>query len=134
MQPVLTSLGGVEPLPWACFGALSPWELVDSDRRKLSGLAQQRRTTGIALVSGTLLWRPPWSMLCEAFDRNDALEALTRRTTDCESIREAAHESIRESIREAARLAPPDERRRTDFAARVAAAIDAALASTLGSG
>jgi len=114
-------VGGVEPLPWACFGALSPWELVDSGNRKLSGLAQQRRTTGIALVAGTLLCRPPWSMLCEALDRGDALEALARRTTDCESIRESAG------------LAPLDEVQRARFSSDLAVAIDSALADTLDS-
>jgi lipoate-protein ligase A len=110
---------GFEPLPWACFGALSPWELVDGARRKLGGLAQQRRASGIALVAGTLLWRPPWSLLCEALDRGDALEALTRRTIDCESIRESAG------------FAPSSERQRDDFASDLASAIDAALASAL---
>ena len=119
-------VAGFEPLPWACFGALSPWELVDSGRRKLSGLAQQRRASGIALVAGTLLWRPPWSMLCEALDRSDALEALAARTIDCESIRE--------SIRKSAGFAPSSERQREDFASDLAAAIDAAPASVLEGG
>ncbi|MCO5101564.1 MAG: ligase [Burkholderiaceae bacterium] len=112
-------VAGFEPLAWACFGALSPWELVDSGNRKLSGLAQQRRAGGIALVAGTLLWRPPWSVLCEALDRGDALEALAMRTTDCESIRASVG------------LAPLDEMQRARFSSGLAAAIDAALADTL---
>jgi lipoate-protein ligase A len=112
-------VGGFEPLPWACFGALSPWELVGDGGRKLGGLAQQRRASGIALVAGTLVWRPPWSALCEALDRSDALEALTMRTTDCESMRASAG------------LAPLDEVQRAAFATELAAALDAALARTL---
>lgn len=112
-------VAGFGPLPWACFGGLSPWELVDSRRRKLSGLAQQRRAGGIALVAGTLLWRPPWSVLCEALDRSDALEALTMRTTDCEAMRVSAG------------LASFDEGERAAFAAALADAIDSALVDIL---
>lgn len=77
---------GTSPLPWACFGALSPWELVDDVGRKLSGLAQQRRANGIALVAGTLLQCPPWPVLCEALDHVDDLDTLARRTTDCAAL------------------------------------------------
>lgn len=113
-------VGGVAPLPWACFGALSPWELTDDDGRKLCGLAQQRRSAGIAFVSGTLLWRSPWALLCEALDRADEARALEARTTDCESLARADG-------------APPgNETRRETFASALASRLDAALGQALG--
>lgn len=110
---------GAAPLPWACFGALSPWELTDERGRKLCGLAQQRRSAGIALVSGTLTWRPPWPLLCEVLDRADEADALESRTTDCESLgrAEGAH--------------PANEARREAFASALASDLDAALAQVL---
>src|SRR5690606_1320418 len=110
---------GTAPLPWACFGALSPWELVDDEGRKLCGLAQQRRANGIALVAGTLMRRPPWPVLCEALDRSEDLDALTRRTTDCAAF----------GARGATVDAPDEAHER--FAAALAASFDAALARAL---
>ncbi len=112
-------VAGFAPLPWACFGALSPWELVDADGRKLCGLAQQRRARGIALVGGTLMWRPPWSVLCDALGRADDLDALAMRTIDCETLAAAGGEHR------------PDAVQREAFAAALAVALDAQLAQTL---
>jgi lipoate-protein ligase A len=111
-------VAGFAPLPWACFGALSPWELTDARGRKLCGLAQQRRAAGIALVGGTLLWQPPWSILCDALGRPDDLDALGGRTIDCERL--AAPGEFRS-----------DEGRRAAFASALAGVLDAALAQTL---
>ncbi len=75
---------GLPPLAWACFGDLSPWEVVNAEGRKLVGLAQRRRSTGTLLVAGLLVERPPWSMLCALLDHPDRLaDILRQRTTDC---------------------------------------------------
>jgi lipoate---protein ligase len=62
-------------VPWASFGSLSPWEVVDSQGRKLVGLAQRRRKSGVLLVAGTLVSCPDWPLLCAAMSqpRADAL-------------------------------------------------------------
>jgi lipoate-protein ligase A len=52
-------------LKWACYGGLSPWEVVVGSR-KIVGLAQLRRRTGVLLTSGTLIAPPDWSLLCGA--------------------------------------------------------------------
>ncbi len=73
-----------DPLAWACFGGLSPWEVVDAQGRKLVGLAQRRRQTGVLLVAGTLLSPPDWPLLCEALGRPEAADQLRERTVSCE--------------------------------------------------
>lgn len=108
---------GTTPLSWACFGALSPWEIVDAQGRKLCGLAQQRRAAGIALVSGILVYRPPWEVLCSALDRDADLAALVQRTTDCATLASAS----------AGAMARPDAQH-AGFASALAAEIDSALA------
>ncbi|HEU4843751.1 MAG TPA: ligase [Burkholderiaceae bacterium] len=52
-------------LKWACYGGLSPWEVV-VNQRKIVGLAQLRKRTGVLITSGTLIARPDWSLLCDA--------------------------------------------------------------------
>lgn len=70
-------------LAWACFGGLSPWEVV-VDGRKLVGLAQFRRRNGVLLTSGTLLFRPKWELLCQALERPPAeAQALDDCTLSC---------------------------------------------------
>lgn len=54
------------PAEWACFGGLSAWEVVDAHRRKIVGLAQQRRRTGVLVTAGLLTSRTDWMLLCEA--------------------------------------------------------------------
>ncbi len=68
---------------WACFGGLSPWEVVVGDR-KIVGLAQLRRKTGVLITSGTLLYPPDWPLLCQVLDQpgGDA-RALARSTLSC---------------------------------------------------
>ena len=53
---------------WACFGSLSPWEVL-AHGRKLAGLAQIRRRQGVLLAAGILLRAPPWAALCERLGR-----------------------------------------------------------------
>lgn len=72
--------GTAGPVTWACFGSLSAWEVVDAAGRKLTGLAQQRRRTGVAFSAGTLLARPDWSLLCDALDARADAAALHART------------------------------------------------------
>ena len=50
---------------WACFGGLSPWEVL-AQGRKIAGLAQVRRASGVLLVGGVLLQPSPWRLMCEA--------------------------------------------------------------------
>lgn len=50
---------------WACFGGLSPWEVL-AQGRKIAGLAQVRRASGVLLVGGVLLRPSPWQLMCEA--------------------------------------------------------------------
>jgi lipoate-protein ligase A len=68
---------------WACFGGLGPWEVVGAEGRKLVGMAQCRRTTGVLLVSGTLVAEPDWGPFCAAFGRPDAAGVLAEATSSC---------------------------------------------------
>jgi lipoate-protein ligase A len=70
-------------LSWACYGGLSPWEVVVG-RRKVVGLAQVRRRTGVLFVAGLLFGPPDWALLCRVLGR-PAEEAaqLAARTTCC---------------------------------------------------
>ena len=73
--------GGVA---WACFGGLSPWEVLAADGRKLAGLAQVRRRHGVLLVGGVLLAASPWALLCRALAQPDAdAQRLERFATHC---------------------------------------------------
>ncbi len=71
---------------WACFGSLSPWEIVDGRGRKLVGLAQRRTRDRVLLVAGTLVGVPDWSLLCAAVDRPEDEAALRGRTASCEQL------------------------------------------------
>jgi lipoate---protein ligase len=73
-------------VPWACFGAVSAWEVVDRQGRKIVGLAQRRRANGVLLVAGTLVAEPQWALLCRAFGRDDDLGLLRARTTNCAQL------------------------------------------------
>jgi len=75
------------PAPdWACFGSLSPWEVVDAAGRKLVGLAQRRRQQGVLLVAGTLVAQPDWGLLCTAMGQPHAETPLRQRTVACEQL------------------------------------------------
>ncbi len=82
------------PLRWACFGALSAWEVVDPAGAKLTGLAQQRRRTGIAFSAGTLVTRPDWALLCDALGAAEDASRLGRLTGACD---EAGGASLRDA-------------------------------------
>ena len=73
-------------LNWACFGRLSPWEIVSAGGKKLVGLAQKRNQHGVLLVGGTLVKCVEWKLLCDAMARHDYLEALSLRTISVEEI------------------------------------------------
>lgn len=77
---------GARTVNWACFGALSPWEVVAADYRKLVGLAQRRQRSGALLVAGTLIADPEWSLLCALMGHPEDEAALRRRTVSCEQL------------------------------------------------
>lgn len=62
-------------LKWACYGGLSPWEVVVGPR-KIVGLAQLRKRSGVLITSGTLIGRPDWPLLCEALGQSQEHAAL----------------------------------------------------------
>jgi lipoate-protein ligase A len=74
---------------WACFGGMSPWEVL-AQGRKIAGLAQVRRANGVLLVGGVLLQPSPWQLMCEALgcDASDA-QALAVTTVGAAEL--AAH-------------------------------------------
>lgn len=93
------------PPDWACFGGLSPWEVVAGGGRKLAGLAQVRRRAGVLLVAGVLLDAPPWPLLCRALQRGDAdAERLCRTTVGAAALAGASADALRDRLRDA--LAP----------------------------
>jgi lipoate-protein ligase A len=77
---------GARTVSWACFGALSPWEVVAPDCRKLVGLAQRRQRSGVLLVAGTLVADPEWSLLCDLMGYPEDESALRRRTVSCREL------------------------------------------------
>lgn len=88
---------------WACFAALSPWEVVAAGGKKLVGLAQVRRRTGVLFVSGILLSEPEWGPLCRVFGAAaDAAAVLSAWTSSC--CRELAGRRQREDERDRRRL------------------------------
>ena len=74
---------------WACFGGLSPWEVL-ARGRKIAGLAQVRRASGVLLVGGVLLQPPPWRLMCDALGRGGA-DARTLAATTVSAAELAAH-------------------------------------------
>jgi lipoate-protein ligase A len=77
---------GLPALDWACFGSLSPWEVVDAKGRKLVGLAQRRRQHGVLLVGGTLVTEPDWALLCDAVGHSTDVVILQQRTANCAQL------------------------------------------------
>ena len=71
---------------WACFGGLSPWEVVDAGYRKLVGLAQRRQRSGVLLVAGTLVGASDWRLLCDVMGHPEDEADLRRRTVSCEEL------------------------------------------------
>jgi lipoate-protein ligase A len=114
LAPAWNGPDGADALRWACFGALSPWEVVDAAGRKLTGLAQQRRRSGVAYSAGTLVARSDWTVLCRALDRPDDAAALAARTVACDDVPAAQRRSAADWARRLdaalgeALSAPPD--------------------------
>ena len=71
---------------WACFGSLSAWEIVGAGGRKLVGLAQRRRKSGVLLVAGTLIGNADWSLLCDVMGHPHDASRLRSHTTSGEAI------------------------------------------------
>lgn len=80
-----TDAAGAAPR-WACFGSLSPWELVNDQGRKLVGLAQRRRRNAVLLVAGTLVGHADWPLLCGARGHPEDERALGQRTVSCTEV------------------------------------------------
>ncbi len=76
----------VRKVEWACFGGLSPWEVVAADYRKLVGLAQRRQRSGVLLVAGTLVVAADWRLLCDVMGHPEDEAALLLRTVSCEQL------------------------------------------------
>lgn len=77
---------GALPVDWACFGSLSPWEVVDTQGRKLVGLAQRRQRSGVLLVAGTLISAVDWDLLCDVMGQPQDAPALARRTVCAQAL------------------------------------------------
>lgn len=73
-------------VPWACFGGLSPWEVVNAQGRKLVGLAQRRRQSGVLLVAATLIGETDWPLLCELMFHPEDAGKLPRCTVSVEEV------------------------------------------------
>lgn len=74
-------------VPWACYGSLASWEVVDAaGGRKLVGLAQRRQRTGVLFVTGTLVAPPDWALLCAALGQAQDEAAMRRRTVCCTEL------------------------------------------------
>jgi lipoate-protein ligase A len=84
--PCAQQVIGVPPVDWACFGSLSPWEVVSADGRKLVGLAQRRKQSGVLLTAGTLLDLPDWPLLCDAMGQPQDAASLRQRTVSCAEL------------------------------------------------
>lgn len=84
--PPSNDTSGIRAVDWACFGGLSPWELVNAEGRKLVGLAQRKRQTGVLLVAGTLIGATDWTLLCDVMGQPEDEARLRRRTVSAEEI------------------------------------------------
>ena len=84
--PLANAMIDVRTVNWACFGALSPWEVTDAGYRKLVGLAQRRQHAGVLLVAGTLVGAADWRLLCDVMGYPEDEAILRRRTASCEEL------------------------------------------------
>jgi lipoate-protein ligase A len=84
--PLANAMIDVGPVRWACFGGLSPWEVVDAGYRKLVGLAQRRQRSAVLLVAGTLVGATDWRLLCDVMGHPEDEPVLQRRTVSCEEL------------------------------------------------
>jgi len=108
--PGANAMIDVRTVNWACFGGLSPWEVVDASYRKLVGLAQRRRHAGVLLVAGTLIGATDWRLICDVMGHPEDEAVLRRRTVSGEEL--------------AGRLIEPER-----FSSVLTQLIDSALAS-----
>lgn len=67
-----------QALDWVCFAGLSYGEVTDLKNRKLVGLAQARKKTGTAVVSGILMDRPDWETLTYIWHGTEAAKECKR--------------------------------------------------------
>lgn len=122
-------------LRWACFGSLSPWEVVVAGR-KIAGLAQRRSGNGLLLVAGILVGDPDWPLLGAAMERDDSeASRLVEATTSCAaelgrplslfSLAAALEEAIDERLFSAAPIEPARQARLKDIAAGAIRAANA---------
>lgn len=73
-------------LSWACFAHLSHWE-AEAGGRKIVGLAQARRRTGVLFSAATLIAPPPWELLCDVLGAPRSQgAALARQTSSCQQL------------------------------------------------
>lgn len=93
--PQIRKIPAVRSTDWACFGSLSPWEVVSADGRKLVGLAQRRCQSGVLLVCGTLVDCPDWSLLCDVMGHPQEASILQQATVSCVELRGYAVEPER---------------------------------------
>lgn len=78
-------------VPWACYGSLASWEVVDAaGGRKLVGLAQRRQRTGVLFVAGTLVAPPDWTLLCHALGQPQDEAGMQARTVSCRALAPAS--------------------------------------------
>jgi lipoate-protein ligase A len=73
-------------LGWVCFAGISHGELTGACGRKLLGIAQVRRRTGIAICVGVLLERPDWESLLDVWlgcRQTDLVARLENLTVTC---------------------------------------------------
>jgi lipoate-protein ligase A len=80
------AMSDVRSVHWACYGGLSPWEVVDAAYRKVVGLAQRRRQAGVLLVAGALVGATDWHLLCDVMGHPEDEAVLRRRTVSCEEL------------------------------------------------
>lgn len=92
---------------WACFGGCNVGEVV-VDGRKLTGIAQAWRRSGVLVAAGTLVHPPHWLVLCEAMERPAAeaaeLAAATTTLQECLRLRPdvaAWADGLRAALRDA---------------------------------
>lgn len=86
---------------WACFGSLSPWEVVAGER-KIAGLAQVRRRSGVLLVAGVLVEDLPWGLLCRALGRPAGeAQRLRQATTTCAAQLDPANGALAPAVAQA---------------------------------
>ncbi len=107
-----------EPADWACFGSLSPWEVL-CQGRKIAGLAQARTGDAVLLVAGVLLRPPHWELLCRA---------LRQPETQARRLRQASIDWEQAAAGAAQAPAEVEQRIRARLRAELAASLRAARA------